>query len=110
MTHSGAADVAHLVELWSSRHKALGSISSSVSTTILVVHTCNPSTREAGELEVQGYPQLYSEFKPSLGYVRLWVKRRGEEEKDSSKFSLSSEEFIRGSSGWGMLLRGAYFL
>lgn len=67
MTHLEAANVTQLVELWFSQHKAPGSISSSVSTALLVVHTCHPSTLEAGELEVQDHPQDISEFKLSPG-------------------------------------------
>lgn len=38
---------------------------------VVVVHTCNPSTREveAGGSKAQGHPQLPGEFEGSLGYV-----------------------------------------
>jgi hypothetical protein len=36
----------------------------------MVVHTCNPSTKETkvGRSQVQGQPELHSEFKYMLGY------------------------------------------
>jgi hypothetical protein len=42
----------------------------------MVIQTCNLSTWqvEAGESRVQGHPWLYSEFKTSMGYMRLFLK------------------------------------
>jgi hypothetical protein len=41
--------------------------------------TSNPSIQEvkAGKLAVQGYLQLHSKFRASLGYMRLGWERQG---------------------------------
>lgn len=49
------------------------------------VHACNSNTQEVegGGSEVQGHPQLHSEFKASLGYIKpyLKIKRRRKEKR-----------------------------
>lgn len=44
----------------------------------MVAHICNPLTQEGevGESEAQDPPYLYSEFKASLRYIRLCIKKK----------------------------------
>lgn len=39
----------------------------------MVAQVCNPSTQKVRRSEVQGHPQLYSEYEASLHYRRLWI-------------------------------------
>lgn len=51
------------------------------------VHACNPSTEdvEEGGAEVQGYPQLYSEYEPNLRNRRPCLKNQEKEEREEGK-------------------------
>ncbi|CAO2629708.1 hypothetical protein LEMLEM_LOCUS20606 [Lemmus lemmus] len=46
----------------------------------MVVHSCNPSTREVkvGEAGVQDQPWLHRKFKDSLGYMKTCPKKAKE--------------------------------
>lgn len=73
-----------LVEQFPNIHSSLGS---SLSTE---VHPCNPNTQEeeAGGSQVQGNLLLQSWFSSSLGYLRLYLKKKEEEtekEKEERK-------------------------
>jgi hypothetical protein len=50
--------------------------------TTTVGDICFSSTHEvtAGQSEVQGHPQLHSEFKASLGYMSTCFKKAGEKD------------------------------
>lgn len=45
----------------------------------MVARACDPSTREveAGRSEVQGHPQLHSEFEANLDHIRIHTHGRG---------------------------------
>jgi hypothetical protein len=43
-----------------------------------MVHTCNPRSPEveAERSQTQGYPLLHTELEASLGYMRLYLKKK----------------------------------
>lgn len=46
----------------------------------MVPYTYNPSIwkMEIGKSDIQGYPQLHSKSKATLGYMRVYLKKEGE--------------------------------
>ena len=71
-------DTFHLAEHLPNMHKALGSISSTMETgQVAITCNCNIQKVEALESGGQAHPQLHSEFKARLGYMRLCL---GEED------------------------------
>lgn len=66
----GLGTVAHLVGC------SLSTCEGQSYTEAMGVHSCHPSTQEVemGGAGVQGHPQLYNEFKASLGLMRLSQK------------------------------------
>lgn len=58
------------------------------------VHACDPSACtqevEAGGSAAQGHPQLYDEFKSSLGYMRLSLGKQKDKQQPAQNKTLSS--------------------
>lgn len=71
--HKG--DVDQLIQCLPSIHKGLGLIFSTVSTVFNCVSLQHQhSVVDAGTANVQGYSQLHSNFRSSLGYFRVSLK------------------------------------
>ena len=54
---------------------------------------------EAGQSEVEGYPQLHSEFNVNLEYMKPHQERKGKRQREKEK------QFF---GGWGVAMTGFY--